>query len=155
MTDMNEKWDETITIKDVDHFADWSNTEAIFGESGEPGFSQKIYGLRWAPIDPDNVVQCTFTTYRSDDGKLLCVHGCYDKNGVQTPFLFYVHPDHMRMGIGTKMADFIVKKYLENRGEHMPYDKNWKGAEVSDAALSFMKKYSNNELLKRTNGQDV
>ena len=51
--------------------------------------------------------------------------------------------------------DFIVKKHLENRGEHIPYDKNWKGAEVSDAALSFMKKYSNNELLNRTNGQDV
>ena len=151
MTDENSTWQESITITEVDHFEDWSNLENVLGEFGEPGFSQVVYGLKWAPIDPDNIVSVTFTAYRSDDGKLLCAHGCYDKDGVQTPFIFYVHPDHMRMGIGTKMADFIVKKYLDTRGEHIPYDKNWNGATVSDAALSFMNKYSSSELEKRTN----
>ena len=151
MTDENKTWQETISITEIDHFEDWSNIENILGEFGEPGFSQVVYGLQWPSIDPDNIVSVTFTAYRSDDGKLLCAHGCYDKDGVQTPFIFYVHPDHMRMGIGTKMIDFIVKKYLDTRGEHIPYDKNWNGAVVSDAALSFMNKYSSSELEKRTN----
>lgn len=149
MTDANETWQESITIQEVDHFADWSNMEAVLGEFGEPGFSQVVYGLRWALIDPDNVVSCTFTAYRSDDGKILSAQAFYDKNGVHTPFLFYVHPDHMRMGIGTKMIDFIQTQYYETHGEYIQFDKSWNGAAVSDALLSFMNKYSSNALEKR------
>ena len=149
MTDANETWQETVRVKEVDHFADGSTLENILGEFGEPGFSQVVLGIRNAELDADNIVMVTFTSYRNEDGKLLSAQAFYNKNGVHKPYIFYVHPDHMRMGIGTKMIDFIQTQFFETHGEYLKFEESWNGVVVSDIGLEFMNKYSSNALEKR------
>ena len=138
MNDENKIWEDINPTLDVDHFHDWLEMEKLFDEFGEPGLSQ-VTKVRTQPNKSQSI---TFTLYRGETGQLLGVHGFYTEDNVQKPFIFFVHPDHLRTGIGTKIADFVTNQFLETKGREFDYEQSWSDVPVSESAASFMNKYA-------------
>lgn len=138
MNEENKIWEDVSPTLNVDHFHDWIEMENLFGELGEPGLSQVTKVLS----QPDNIRNITFTLYRGESGQLLGVHGFYTEDNVQKPFILIVHPDHLRIGIATKIANFVTNQFVETKEREFDYEKSWRDIPVSESAASFMNKYA-------------
>jgi GNAT superfamily N-acetyltransferase len=55
--------------------------------------------------------------------------------------MIYVHPHHQRRGIGTKMADNAVSKFLENQGYEWDYNLGLKELRATGSGSDFSNKY--------------
>jgi GNAT superfamily N-acetyltransferase len=137
--------DVTGTHKELD-LSDWAFMENRWGEFGEPGFTQMTLPMT-APhmTGVEGAVDSHWTFYRGDDGALLGVHARHIVDGVFKPIFIMVHPDHQRQGIGTKIADYITSKHLEETGTQFPYNEVW-GALPADfitvPTANFVNKYA-------------
>lgn len=153
MSDNSNVWENvspTIEQTQENFFSEWVGIEKKFGEFGEPGFSEQTITVRnFAGIFGHNdPVDVRFTLYRGDDGLLLCIHGCYIENGTQKPFVFNVHPDHQRQGIGTIMANFIIARFEEENSKPFTYNDSWHGVTYTLPSANFANKYATNALSK-------
>jgi len=144
MIKKNASWQDllpTIERTEESFFTTWSFFEAKFGEFGTPGFSKQILPARFPHIfGHNNEINVETFLYRGEDGQLLCVVARYfnEEQNIYKPFIFDVHPDHQRQGIGTKVADYI----LENEEvEDFDYTKSWSDTTVTLASANFANKY--------------
>lgn len=146
MATENTEWENVSPVIErtqEDFFGEWAALEQKFGELGAPGYSEQVIPVRFFDIFGHNdFVNIRFTLLRGDDGGLLCVHGCYIKEGVQKPFLFNVHPDHQRQGIGTMVADYIIARFESENNKQFTYKESW-GSDViyTPPSANFVNKY--------------
>jgi hypothetical protein len=129
-------------------FGEWFGLEQKFGEFGSPGFSEQTLPARFPGIfGHNNTVNVRFTLFRGDDGQLLCVHGCYiDEydNNLQKPFIWNVHPDHQRQGIGTMMANFIRARYIRENGTEFTFEQSLRDVTYTLPSANFTNKFVGN-----------
>ena len=147
----DEQWVDILPITEIDYFQDWLTMESFLGEYGDPGFNQIRYeNARFKSIENGEPWPITFTTYRGEDGQLLGMHSFYiNKQGMQQPFVFMVHPDHQRKGIGTIITNYIMEQYRERNGHEYPYAANWKNVESTESAANFMNKYAKQKIQEK------
>jgi len=143
----NKIWEEITSTLEVDHFHDWFQIENLFGEFGEPGFTQIDKVLN----QPNKSLNVTFTLYRNENGKLVGINGFYIDNNIQKPFTFMVHPDYLRTGIGTKIADFITKQFAEKNNREFDYEQSWRDVSTTESAVKFANKYAKQQYDKINN----
>ena len=144
MINKNPSWEyllPTLERTEESFFSTWSFFEGKFGEFGTPGFSKELHPARFPHIfGHNNEIDVDVFLYRGEDGKLLCVVARYfnEEQNIYKPFIFDVHPDHQRQGIGTKVADYI----LENEeAEDFDYTKSWSDTNVTLPSANFANKY--------------
>jgi len=150
MSDNSNSWqDVTAGYEQTQEnfFQEWASFEQKFGEFGSPGFSEQIFPARFPGIFGHNdQVNVRFTLYRAEDGLLLCVHGCYIEDGIQKPFIFNVHPDYQRQGIGTMVADYIIQRYKDENQSDFTYKESWQNVKYTDPSANFANKYAKNNM---------
>lgn len=131
----------------------WSSLKSKFGESGEPGFYESVSSVIFPDIfGHKESVQIFWTTYRSEIGELLAVHGYYlDDTGEQHPFILFVNPFHQRKGIGTMMANFVKDRYFEERKKQGDANASFTNIKLTPAGAQFLNKFVNEEYAKRNN----
>ncbi len=148
MSNLNTSWENATPSyeqTEENFFQEWAFFEQKFGEFGEPGFAEQTHPARFPGIfGHNNSVDVRFTTYRGEDGQLLCVHGCYIDNGIQKPFIMNVHPDHQRQGIGTAVTDFIIARYKDENQSEFTYEESWRNVVYTQPSANFVNKYANN-----------
>lgn len=128
-------------------FQEWAFFEQKFGEFGNPGFSEQILPGRFPGIiGHNNEVNIRFTLYRGEDGQLLCVHGCYIEDGIQKPFIFHVHPDCQRQGIGTTVANYIISRFEQENNSEFTYEQSWRNVVYTQPSANFANKYAKNNM---------
>jgi GNAT superfamily N-acetyltransferase len=137
----NDFWENLTPSLEIDYFKDWLTMENLLGEFGEPGFANVTINLKWPAINPDSPLPFVFTCYRDEEGQLLGIFANYMMEGVQKPFLFIVHPDHQRTGIGTILADYVVEEFKASNGNVFPYKESWGDAKASESAVNWANKY--------------
>lgn len=138
----------TIEQTQENFFSEWAGIENRFGEFGQPGFSEQVKTVHNFPqiFGHSNPVDVRFTLFRGEDGLLLCIHGCYIEDGIQKPFIFNVHPDHQRQGIGTMVADYIIARYQAENGRPFAYKESWGEVTYTLPSANFANKYATNAL---------
>jgi len=135
----NTIWqDITPPMIDIDHFHDWLELEKFFDEIGEPGISQVVKVLS----QPNKSKTVTFTLYRGEDGQLLGVFGLYPDDDMQKVFINMVHPDHVRTGIATRIADFVTTQFKELTGREFDHSQSWGSVAMSPAGAAFGNSYA-------------
>ena len=137
-------WENLTPSVEIDYFRDWLTMENLLGEFGEPGFANVTINLKWPTISPDSPLPFVFTCYRGEEGQLLGIFANYMMDGVQKPFLFIVHPDHQRMGIGKMLADYVVEEFKASNNGYFPYKESWGDAKASESAANWGNKYVTN-----------
>ena len=159
MSDNSVSWNDvspTIEQTEEQFFGEWLGLEQRFGEYGPPGFSEQIKPARFPAIFGHNgEVDVRFTLYRSEDGLLLGIHGCYlDEfdNNIQKPFHFMVHPDHQRQGIGTMMADYLRERFQRENGIDMTFEQSFRGTTYTIPGAGIVNKYVRNAYEQMNNG---
>ena len=146
-------WTNLTPSIEIDYFADWLTCENILKEFGEPGFSNVVRVLSWPSIS-DSPISIEFTCSRGEDGKLLGIAAHYTMDGIQKPFLFMVHPDHQRTGIGTKLIDHVAAEYASRNGHEYLYEQSWGDVEVSESAANWANKYVPSVYAKRVTNEE-
>jgi GNAT superfamily N-acetyltransferase len=134
-------WENLIPSIEIDYFQDWLTMENLLGELGEPGFTNVTKNIRWPSINPDSPLPFVFTCYRGEEGQLLGIFANYMMEGIQKPFLFIVHPDHQRVGIGTMLADYVVEEFKASNDNYFSYKESWGDAKTSESAANWANKY--------------
>lgn len=146
MSNASAPWQEvssSIERTEENFFQEWFSLEQKFGEFGTPGFSEQTLPARFPGIfGHNNTVNVRFTLYRGEDGLLLCVHGCYIEDGIQKPFIFNVHPDHQRQGIGTMVANYIITRFEEEKNSEFNYEDSWRNVTYTEPSANFVNKYA-------------
>jgi len=152
-TEENKTWQPIESSRSDLTFADWGMMEDRWGEYGDPGYTQFTLPVSFPHhFGHADKVDVNFTLLRNDDGLLVGVHGCYIDNGVQKPFIFMVHPDHQRKGIGTKMADHLRQQYTEARGHDFTYEESFREIVTTEAMAGLINKYVNGVYQQENNG---
>ena len=146
MTTENSTWENvspSIEQTQENFFSEWAGIEGKFGEVGPTGYSEQTITVRnFAAIFGHNdPVDVRFTSYRNEDGVLLCIHGCYLEDGIQKPFVYNVHPDHQRQGIGTMVAKHIIARYEQEFGKPFSYTDSWQNVTYTLPSANFVNKY--------------
>ena len=151
MSDEIMSWNDvspSIEQTQENFFGEWASFERKFGEFGSPGFTEQMFPARFPGIfGHNNTVNVRFTLFRGDDGQLLCVHGCYiDEydNNLQKPFIWSVHPDHQRQGLGTMMADFVAARYKRENGTEFTFEQSLRNVTYTLPSANFANKYVKN-----------
>lgn len=158
MNNKNFSWQDltsSIELSQETVFGEWFAFEQKFGEKGEPGFTEQTIPVKSPGIFGHNYqVDVRFTLFRAEDGSLLCVHGCYidqmDQN-TQKPFIFHVHPDHQRQGVGTAVANYVIQRYEMENNKNFNYEKSWRNIQYTDPSANFANKYVNNIFIQNQN----
>lgn len=147
MINKNTSWQDllpTFERTEESFFTTWSFFEGKFGEFGTPGFSEQILPARFPHIfGHNNEINVKTTLYRGEDGQLLCVVARYlnEENNIEKPFIFDVHPDYQRQGIGTKVADYILGQIENEHGADFDYPTSWANIDITLASANFANKY--------------
>jgi|688.fasta_scaffold153279_4 GNAT superfamily N-acetyltransferase len=147
MINKNTSWQDllpTFERTEESFFNTWDFFEGKFGEFGTPGFSEQILPARFPHIFGHNdELNVKVTLYRGEDGQLLCVVARYfnEENNIEKPFIFDVHPDYQRQGIGTKVADYVFEQIKDEAGEDFDYPKSWENIDLTLASANFANKY--------------
>jgi len=147
MVKKDESWQDllpTLERTEESFFTTWSFFEGKFGEFGTPGFSKEVHPARFPHIfGHNNEINVDTFLYRGEDGKLLCVVAIYfnEEQNIYKPFIFDVHPDHQRQGIGTKVADYILEQLENEEGVDFDYTTSWSDTTVTLASANFANKY--------------
>lgn len=137
----NNVWENLLPNIETDYFSDWLALENLLGEFGEPGFENITRTMKWPTIEGGSPLPLVFTCYRGDDGLLLGVFANYMLDGLSKPFVFAVHPDHQRQGIGTLLADHVVNEFKETHGKEFTYKESWGDANTTESAANWANKY--------------
>lgn len=130
-------------------FNTWAFFEGKFGEFGVPGFTEQILPARFPHIfGHNNEINVNITLYRGEQGELLCVVGYYfdERDQIEKPFIFDVHPDHQRQGIGTHVAKHVIAELEIKTGKKLDYEKSWKNIDLTLPSANFGNKYIKNNL---------
>ena len=129
----------------------WEFAENNWGVIGDPGFSETTASIVAPHILEKNFpVNVRFTLFRNEEGKLITLHGCYiDDSGEQRPFVLVVHPDYQRAGMGSMMIDFIMTRYMNERGYYFDPHVSVKDTLLTAPVASFVNKYFKNEFNRR------
>ncbi len=145
-----KNWEDVSGAHPDLKLSDWAVMEDRWGEFGEPGFTQATHPMNFPKLTGvDGFVQAQWTFYRGEDGALLGVHARHIVDGAFKPIFIMVHPDHQRQGIGTKIADYITSKHLEETGTQFPYTETWGSLPADFITLptaNFVNKYAKNAL---------
>jgi GNAT superfamily N-acetyltransferase len=130
---------------------EWESYEKRWGKYGTSGFTRLILAAAIPSIfGHSEPVDIIVDLYRGEDGQLLgiyysqIVEGSMDDGtlkNTQKPIMIYVHPHHQRKGIGTKMADNAVSKFLENQGYEWDYNLGLKELRATGSGSDFSNKY--------------
>lgn len=158
MTSENNTWENvspSIEQTQENFFSEWAGIERKFGEFGAPGYSEQTITVRnfAAIFGHSDPVDVRFTLYRGEDGLLLCIHGCYLENGIQKPFIYNVHPDYQRQGIGTMVANYIIARYEQEFGKPFSYTDSWQNVTYTLPSANFANKYATNALSQTTENE--
>lgn len=158
VTSENNTWENvspSIEQTQENFFSEWAGIERKFGEFGAPGYSEQTITVRnfAAIFGHSDPVDVRFTLYRGEDGLLLCIHGCYLENGIQKPFVYSVHPDHQRQGIGTTVAQYIIARYEQEFGKPFSYTDSWQNVTYTLPSANFVNKYTANVLSQTTENE--
>ena len=158
VTTENSAWENvspSIEQTQENFFSEWSGIERKFGEFGAPGYSEQTITVRnfAAIFGHSDPVDVRFTLYRGEDGLLLCIHGCYLENGIQKPFIYNVHPDQQRQGIGTTVAQYIIARYEQEFGKPFSYTDSWQSVTYTLPSANFANKYATNALSQTTENE--
>ena len=155
MSDQNISWEEllpSIERTEESYFQEWAALEDKFGELGPPGFTEQTMPVRFPTIiGHDGYVDVRFTLFRNQDNQLICVHGCYIDNGVQKPFVWDVHPDHQRQGIGTMMANYVLARYTDEYQKEFTYEESLRDVTYTTPSANFANKYVRNVFSQQEN----
>jgi GNAT superfamily N-acetyltransferase len=144
---IKNEWVDIVSNFEMNYFKDWNMMEVLFGELGEPGFSEKVMALQWPTINPEYLMDYTFTQYRDEDGLLVGVFANYIIDGVLIPFILIVHPDYQRTGIGTLLADFVIHAFEEKYSKTFLFHESWNNLPiVTEQAANWANKYVKNRL---------
>lgn len=153
---LNQEWTNVITTRGEmgDYSEDWTRMLVRFGEFGEPGFMiHPIKNFNASPelkFPPDAALyRCI--TYRGESGELLCAYGDFFSDGGRKPFFLFVHPDYLRQGIATKMADYVIQDWENEHGTPFPFMKSWGDLDAfrggaNNEVVNFVNKYVNNKI---------
>ncbi len=144
-------WEDISSGAEFDYFGDWLNLENFLEEyKEEEQFSQRTHDIQHPGIVPGKKVPVTFTSYRTDDGKLIGVHIFFtDENHVYRTFVLITHPDHQRKGIAKKLIDYDIAKYEKATGKKFDYVKSWGDIKTTESAANFANKYAREAIAKR------
>jgi len=125
----NNSWthlESSIIDESNDTDSVWSFFLSKFGESGEPGFDDSVTSPVRSPgaFGHNNSVMVNWTTYRSETGELLAVHGNYaidesdpDFDKIkERPYMLVVSASHRRKGIGSIVGQFVYDRYVDKHG---------------------------------------
>lgn len=144
MSDANvdKPWENLDTNIQDFTFAEWSFLESRFGEFGEPGFSKQTT-LATAPhlFGHEDSVDVNILLYRGEDGLLLCVYGSYVKSGVKKPFMLTVHPDYQKMGIASKVLDYEMNDFKNERGYDYDFSDGLLGVKSTEAGAIWARRF--------------
>lgn len=149
----------TYEQTEENYFENWDKFERKFGELGTPGFTEQTHSAKSTLFGHNNNVDIRYTLYRNEEGKLLFISGrYYDESNIRHPFVYMVHPDHQRQGLGTKMAVYLEEQFIAEEGHkygfteteftEMPRSQRasivvsgiYQNAKSSDAGASFLNK---------------
>ena len=134
-----------VEMSEETFFDQWMSLEQLFGEFGQPGYSEKIITGSGGFFGDGNRVDVRYTLWRNESGKLLCVHGYYMKDGIHIGITFKVHPDHQRQGIGTKMLLHVRDRHERETGETFTYNESLQGATMTAPVAAVINKVIANE----------
>lgn len=134
-----------VEMSEETFFDQWMSLEQLFGEFGQPGYSEKIITGSGGIFGDGNQVDVRYTLWRNESGKLLCVHGYYIKDGIHIGITFKVHPDHQRQGIGTKMLLHVRDRHERETGETFTYNESLQGATMTAPVAAVINKIIANE----------
>ena len=144
MSDANadKPWENLDTNIQDFTFAEWAFLESRFGEFGEPGFSRQNLAAQAKHLfgheEQDNV---NILLYRGDDGMLLCVYGSHVKSGVKKPFMLTVHPDFQKMGIASKVLDYEMDDFKNERGYDYDFSDGLMGVKSTEAGAIWARRF--------------
>ena len=147
MINKNPAWQDlssNLERSEESFFNTWNHFETKFGEFGTSGFSDRTDKARFPTIfGHNNEIDVRVTLYRGEDGKLLCVAATYldERTNIQKPFIFDVHPDHQRQGIGTMVVDYILQQIENEYGTDFDYSKSWENIHLTEPSANFANKY--------------
>lgn len=147
MINKNPSWQDlssNLERSEESFFAAWNHFEAKFGEFGTPGFSKELHPAKFPHIfGHNNEITVETFLYRGEDGRLLCVVARYfnEELNIDKPFIFDVHPDYQRQGIGTKVADYILEQVENEHGADFDYPKSWGNLDLTEPSANFANKY--------------
>lgn len=126
----------------------WSYFLIKFGESGESGFDDSVSSPVRSPdnFGHNNLVMVNWTTYRSETGELLAVHGNYavDENDPnfenikERPFILVVSPSHRRQGIASIVGQFVYDRYVDKHGGPPNTDALYNNVRISVSGAAWL-----------------
>jgi GNAT superfamily N-acetyltransferase len=141
-TSADTPWTEMRATISDQGFEQWAFFEQRFGEFGEPGFTHGVFPATAPHITgTTSQVDVRIYFYRGEDGALLGLYGWYEDDGIEKPFFLYIHPDHQRMGIATKLIDYRRARYVEEKGQEYNFADGMTELKVTTAAASFGERY--------------
>jgi len=144
-TNSDTPWTEMLATISEQGFEQWAFFENRFGEYGEPGFTHGVFPAIAPHITgTSSQVDVGIYFYRGEDGALVGLYAWYEGDGVEKPFFLYVHPDHQRMGVATKLIDYRRARYVEEKGQEYNFADGMTGLKVTAAAAAFGEKYAKN-----------
>lgn len=137
--------DETIE----QHTITWGYQVQAFGEIDltKVGYSQQSRSVVSTHFgDGQTQVDVRFTLFRNEDGLLISLVASYLEGDVQKAWYLLTHPDHLRQGHATRLADYVIAQREQEIGEDFPYAAAWGDIPMSNASASFVNKYANAKL---------
>lgn len=147
---MWENIEKNVDITQDAYFAMWAFLERRWAGYGGPGMSVHTHPVRAAALlgHNEDVLMDTIL-YRAEDGELLCSYTTYMLDGQPKPFWMYVHPDHLREGIGTK----VMKYALERFGDNYDFSKGAENTNRTEAMANFTNKFVNAYITEQNQGE--
>ena len=143
----DDVWLDTIPILEDETLEQHTITFGLqlqeFGEIdlNKVGFSQQTRSVRSTKFNNgQDPVDVRFFLLRNEDGLLICVHAEYLSNGVETSWYILTHPDYLRQGHMTRLAEYVTALREQETGSDFPYEAAWHGP-MSNASASWVNKY--------------
>ena len=148
----NNSWSDVIPTDDDEtleqHTETWGYQMQAFGEIDltKVGFSHQTRSVVATKFNNgQDQVDVRFFLLRNEDGLLICIHAAYLSNGVETSWYILTHPDHLRQGHMTRLAEYVTALREQETGSDFPYVEAWHGP-MTNACASWVNKYVNAKL---------